>query len=155
MMQLVPEVSSLTPLTTFVPLIAVLTVSLIKDAIDDYVSLKTEKWMSIRPFMVRSGSSENICKSLPKSEKKYIYRVKSAILQCLYFFCVSLRLLKLSFEPERTIIRCWGILECRIPLPLPLTTRPTISFVGPRSTCSEWKGKRNLFSHKLWQKREV
>ena len=37
-LQLIPQISSLTPVTTIVPLVAVLAITALKDAIDDIVS---------------------------------------------------------------------------------------------------------------------
>lgn len=36
--QLTPYISSLTPVTTIIPLVAVLSITALKDAIDDFVS---------------------------------------------------------------------------------------------------------------------
>lgn len=52
--QMIPQISSLTPLTTAVPLIVVLAVTAIKDAIDDIVSFLRIIWLQV----FRSSSSK-------------------------------------------------------------------------------------------------
>uniref|UniRef100_A0A803KIX8 Phospholipid-transporting ATPase n=1 Tax=Xenopus tropicalis TaxID=8364 RepID=A0A803KIX8_XENTR len=54
-LQLIPEISSLSWFTTIVPLVLVLTITAVKDATDDFVSilaltflLQNEKWMNVR-----------------------------------------------------------------------------------------------------------
>uniref|UniRef100_A0A8C2G0W7 Phospholipid-transporting ATPase n=1 Tax=Cyprinus carpio TaxID=7962 RepID=A0A8C2G0W7_CYPCA len=49
-LQLIPQISSLSWFTTIVPLVLVLSITAVKDATDDYVSLclQKEKWMNVR-----------------------------------------------------------------------------------------------------------
>lgn len=48
MLQLIPAISSLTPVTTAIPLIGVLTLTAVKDAYDDIVSREQEKVIDLK-----------------------------------------------------------------------------------------------------------
>lgn len=49
-MQLLPEISSVSPLTTVFPLVIVLSVSAVKDAIDDFVSIHRDLYAGLYSF---------------------------------------------------------------------------------------------------------
>lgn len=47
-LQVIPAISSLTPITTAIPLIGVLTLTAVKDAYDDFVSTKLKLFLKLR-----------------------------------------------------------------------------------------------------------
>jgi hypothetical protein len=74
--QLIPAISSLSPVTTFIPLIAVLTVSAVKDALDDIVS-----WVVQVTLLVHALCAANQLRAWPSDE----YGLSATKMQCYYF----------------------------------------------------------------------
>lgn len=51
LLQLIPAISSLTPVTTALPLIGVLMLTASKDAYDDYVSIYADRWIVLTLYV--------------------------------------------------------------------------------------------------------